>query len=106
MDAFIESLIQKQDKLFKMGALKNSKSHAFVVHESSKTNAKNKQKQKGKKESDKRKGDKNKSTEETSNSKVGKQKKDKTKCSYCGRGFHPESSCMKNTIDLMAQVLQ
>ena len=52
MDAFIESLIQEQDKLFKMGALKNPKSRALVVHESSKTNAKNKQKQKGKKESD------------------------------------------------------
>ena len=69
MDAFIESFIQEQDKLFKMGALKNSKSHALVVHESSKTNAKNKQKRKGEKESNHRKGDKNKSTEETSNSK-------------------------------------
>ena len=85
MDAFIESLIQEQDKLFKMGALKNSKSHALVVHESSKKNAQNEQKQKGKKELDQRKGDKNKSIEETSNSKVGKQKKEKTKCSYCGR---------------------
>ena len=89
-----------------MGALKNSKSHALIVHETSKTNTKNKQKQKVKKESDQRKGDKNKSTEETSNSKVGKQKKEKTKCSYCGGGFHPEISCMKKTIDLMAQVLQ
>ena len=44
MDAFIESLIQEQNKLFKMGAIKNYKSHALVVHESSKTNAKNKQK--------------------------------------------------------------
>ena len=44
MDEFIESLIQEQDKLFKMGELKNSKSHALVVHESSKTNAKKKQK--------------------------------------------------------------
>ena len=62
MDAFIESLIQEKDKIIKMGDLKHSKSHALVVHESSKTNAKNKQKQKGKKESDQRKGDKNKIT--------------------------------------------
>jgi hypothetical protein len=35
-----------------------------------------------------------------------KGKKEKTKCSYCNRGFHPKSSFMKKTIDLMAQTLE
>ena len=32
--------------------------------------------------------------------------KGKTLCSYCGRGFHPESSCMRRTIDEMALLLK
>ena len=32
--------------------------------------------------------------------------KGKTLCSYCGRGFHPESSCMGRTIDELALLLK
>ena len=32
--------------------------------------------------------------------------KGKILCSYCGRGFHPESSCMRKTIDQMALLLE
>jgi hypothetical protein len=28
------------------------------------------------------------------------------RCTYCQRGFHPESSCMKKQIDQMAEILQ
>ena len=39
---------------------------------------------------------------ETSGSKRSKKNgKGKTLCSYYGRGFHPESSCMRRTIDEM-----
>ena len=27
------------------------------------------------------------------------------KCAYCGKGFHPESSCMKKQIDMLTQLL-
>ena len=32
--------------------------------------------------------------------------KGKTISSYCGRGFHPESSCMRRTIDEMIVLLE
>ena len=32
--------------------------------------------------------------------------KGKTLCSYCGRGFHPESTCIRRTIDEMALLLK
>ena len=32
--------------------------------------------------------------------------KGKTLCSYCGRGFHPKSCCMRRTIDEMALLLK
>ena len=32
--------------------------------------------------------------------------KDNTKCTYCNRGFHTQISCMNNTIDLMAHLLE
>jgi hypothetical protein len=28
------------------------------------------------------------------------------KCTYCHKGFHSESTCMKKKIDLMSQILQ
>jgi len=40
LNAIIDSLIHEQDKLTKMGVLKNSKSHVLVVHESGKKNNK------------------------------------------------------------------
>jgi hypothetical protein len=45
---------------------------------------------------------KRRSTDDIFSSKASKGKKEKTKCSYCNREFDPESSCMKNTIELMA----
>lgn len=108
LNAFIESLIHEQDKLIKMGTLKNSNAHALIVHGSGKNNSKSNQqsKGKGKKELDPRKEGNPKPPDGSTNSKEKKDKKGKSKCSYCNRGYHPESSCMKKTIDLMAQTLQ
>ena len=42
-----------------------------------------------------------------SGSKKNKNKKfGKAQCSYCMRGFHPESHCMKRTIDKMEKILE
>ena len=35
-----------------------------------------------------------------------KKGKEKTKCTYFHKGWHPERSCMKNTIDTMARLLE
>ena len=48
MDAFIKSPIQEQDKIIKMGSLKNSMSHPLAFYERSKKNVKNKKKQREK----------------------------------------------------------
>ncbi|KAH9291034.1 hypothetical protein KI387_044163 [Taxus chinensis] len=108
LDTFIESLIHEQDKLIKMGTLKNSKAHALVVHASEKNNSKSNQQFKGKakKDSDPRKEGKPKPLDGSTGSKEKRDKKGNSKCTYCNRGYHPESSCMKKTIDLMAQSLQ
>lgn len=107
LDAFIESLIHEQDKLIKMGTLKNSSVHALVVHGSGKNKSKSNQQSKGneKKEPYPRKEGNPKPLDGSTSSKE-KDKKGKSKCSYCNHGYHPESSCMKKTIDLMAQTLQ
>ena len=76
-----------------MGTIKPSKYQALVVGDS-KVNSKDKKKDK--KPPDK-KGDKSKSQQESSNlnkknfqNKKGKAKG--SKCTHCGKGFHPESS--------------
>ena len=35
-----------------------------------------------------------------------KKGKEKTKCTYCQKGWNPEISCMKKTIDMMASLLE
>jgi hypothetical protein len=105
LDLFIESLMHEQEKLIKMGAINSSKALALVVHEINKSNLKTKQKGKGKKDLEQRNDSYFKSFDDSSNSKGGKGKQGKTKCGYYNRGYHPESSCMKKTIDLMAQTL-
>ena len=48
---------------------------------------------------------------ESSNSKKKNFQKKKgkgemSKCTYCGKGFHPESSCMKKQIDMLTKLLE
>ena len=35
-----------------------------------------------------------------------KKNQEKTKCTYYHKGWHPYSACMKNTIDMMVQLLE
>jgi hypothetical protein len=106
LDTFIEALIQEQDKLIKMGVIKNSKAHALVVHDgNSSQNQKSKVKGKTKSHAESKKEGYSKPFNDSSGSKSGKGKKGQ-KCTYCNRGFHPESACMKKQIDLMTQILQ
>ena len=56
------------------------------------------------------KRDKSKSQEEPQCSKKNSQKKKNkgeiSKCTYCSKGYHPESSCMKKKIDMLNQLLE
>ena len=50
-----------------------------------------------------------KEKQESSDGALGSKKKkkfEKTKCPYCMRGFHPESHCMKKTIDQLSTLLE
>ena len=103
----MESLNQEQDKLVLMGTIKPSKDQ-YLVARDSKVNSKYKKKSKNPLD---QKGDKSKSQEDSSNSKKNnfqnkKGKREGSKCAYCGKGFHPESSCMKKQIDMLTQLLE
>ena len=81
-----------------MGTIKPSKDQALVAGDS-KVDSKSKKKSKN---SPKQKGDKAKSQEESSGSK--KNKELMSKCAYYKKGYHPESPCMKNEIDMLTQI--
>ena len=40
------------------------------------------------------------------NSEKKKNKGEMSKCAYPSKGYHPESSCMKNQIDMLTQILE
>ena len=102
----MESLTQEKDKLVMMDTIKPSKDQTLVVGDS-------KVDSKGKKKVKKplgQKRDQSKSHEESSNSKKKNSHKKRrrgemSKCVYYGKGFHPESSCMKKQID-MTQLME
>ena len=106
LDQFIESLMHEQYKVISMGT-KGPNVHALDVHENKNTSTPNsKLKGKGKVHSEPKKEGHSKPLDDTSSSKGGKGKKGKSKCGDCNRGFHPKSSCMKKTSNLMAKLLQ
>ena len=102
---FMESLTQEEDKLVMMGTIKPSKDQALVAGDS---RVDSKRKKKSKKPSEKKR-DKNKSPEEPQGSKKNYQKKknkgEMSKCTYCNKGSHPESSYMKKQLDMLTQLL-
>ena len=67
--------MHEQDKLIKMGTLKNSKAHALTVHAKGKVNSKDHQKGKGKKDPDPRKGGNPKPPDGSSAQRKGKERK-------------------------------
>ena len=60
------------------------------------------------KQQEKKKQEKPKSSHWGSNpcKEKDKNKKEKTKYTYCHKGWHRESACMKKTIDMMVQLLE
>ena len=91
---FMESLTQEQDKLVMMGTIKTSKDQALNVGDSKV----DKRKKKAKNPPEQRR-DKKQSPEDQQGPKKNTQKKknkgEMNKCSYCSKGNHTESSCMK-----------
>ena len=89
---FMESLTQEQDKLVMMGTIKPSKDQDLVAGD---LRVDSKSKKKANKPHEKKR-DRNKSQEEPQGSKKNFQKKKNTgemsKCTYCSKGYHPESS--------------
>ena len=89
-----------------MGTIKPSKDQALITRDS-KVDSKRKKKAKKPPE---QKRDKNKSPKEPQGSKKNNQKKknkgEMSKCAYCIKGNHFESSCMKKKIDMLTQFLE
>ena len=79
-----------------MGVIKTSKYQALLVTDPSKAQENGKSKNKEPKETN----SKPKQNQQTFEGASGSKKKRK-KCPYCMRGFHPEDSCMKKTLDQM-----
>ena len=103
---FMESLTQEQEKLRQKGTIKSSKDQDLAVGVSNPS--KGRKKYKDSKYPEKKKQDRPKSSDGGSNPCKDKDKKkqEKTKCTYCHKGWHLKSACMKNTIEMMAQLLE
>ena len=90
LNAFVDSLIQDQDKLVQMGVIQTSKNQALFVGDSN--NAQEREKLKGKETKNTNSNPKENQRYSYGASGSNKKKKfEKTKCPYCMRGFHPES---------------
>ena len=99
LNVFIKSLISKNDKLIQMGIIRSSKDLDLVARGDKVANDKGKQRDESpmKKEQSK----------EPSGLKISKKNgKGKVLCSYCGRGFHSERSCMRRQLDEMDLLLK
>jgi len=76
LETLIEALIQEQDKLIKMGVIKNSKAHALVAHDDNNfQHQKSKKKEKEKTHEEQKKEGHSKPFNDSSRSKSGKGKK-------------------------------
>ena len=111
LNAFIEFLTSEHDKLVQMGIIRSSHDQALFPSGPKNPKGKGKQQQnpKTKFEAPNPKVQ-NQQQEETSGSKKNKEKghhgKEKVKCSYCGKGFHPKHACMKNKLDEATSLLE
>ena len=105
LNAFVESLIQEQDKLVQMGVIQTSKNQTLFVINSNNVQARGKHKGKETKNTDSKPKENQESLDGASGSKK-KKNFEKTRCPYCMRGFHPESQCMKKTIDQLSTLLK
>jgi hypothetical protein len=94
LEDFIESLTQEQTKLINMCKIKGPKVHALIVQDGSQKYQKYKDKDKNKAHAHPKKEGYTKPFIDASGSKGGKGRKG-AKCTYCDKGFHLESTCMK-----------
>jgi hypothetical protein len=94
LEDFIESLTQEQTKLINMGTIKGPRAHALTVHDGSHKYQKSKDKDKWKSHAHTKKEGYTKPFTDASGSKGEKGRKGE-KCTYCHKGFHSESTCMK-----------
>jgi hypothetical protein len=101
LEDFIESLTQEKTKLINMGAIKGPRENALTVQYGSHKYPKSKDKDKWKYHAHMKKEGYTKPFTDASGSKGEKGRKGE-KCTYCHKGFHSESTCMKKQIDLMS----
>jgi hypothetical protein len=87
-----------------MGTIKGPKEHALTVLDGSHKHHKSKDKYKQKSHAHQKKEGYTKPFIDVAGSKEEKGRKGE-KCTYCHKGFHSESACMKKKIDLMSQIL-
>ena len=111
LNAFIESLTSEHDKLVHMGIIRFSRDQALHVLGPKDLNGKGKQQKNPKTIFDAPKPRvENQQHDESSSSRKNKEKghhgKEKVKCSYCVKGFHPEHACMKKNLDEMTLLLE
>ena len=99
LNAFIQSLISKNDKLIQMGIIRSPKDLSLVARGYKVENDKGKQR-------DESPMKKEQSKEPSGSKRSKKNGKGKVLYSYYGRGFHSESSCMRRQLDEMALLLK
>jgi hypothetical protein len=105
LEDFIESLTQEQTKVINMGTIKGPKAHALTMKYDSHKYNKSKNKYKWKSHAHMKKEGYTKPFTDASRSKREKGRKGE-KCTYCHKGFHSETACMKKQIDMMSQMLK
>ena len=89
--AFVESLIQDQDKLVQMGVIQTSKNQALLMSDSNNVQARGKHKGKDPKDTDSKPNENHRSFDGASGSKK-KTNFEKNRCPYYMRGFIQRAS--------------
>ena len=105
LEYFMESLTQEQDKFIKMRIIKSTKDQSIITSVLNQVKGNNntndsKQQQNNKQEKPKL------SDGGLNPSKDKGKKQEKTKYTYCHKGWHPKSACMKNTTNMIAKFLE
>ena len=102
MAYFMEPLNQEKYMMVQMGTIKSRKDQALAAGVSNPS--KGKKKSKYLKQQEKKKQENPKSSDGVSNPSKDKDKKkqEKKKCTYCHKGWNPESSLINKTIYMMS----